>query len=387
MKIVYVLWSTAVMGGLETVTALKVNSLVDRGYDVSIITRRQKGAKPFAEIDRRVNQIDIDVEWEYVYQYSNPIKRFFEFKRLYRLYRERILKQIQRIEPNVIVLTSFSEADILKHDIKKLKEISDVNAQIILEAHSSKYFSLTEPIRSVGIRGWIGSLFDKRRRLAYEKLPSFYDLFVVLTDEDKEQWPNIKNIRVIPNPRRFETKERANYSAHKVITVGRYAKEKGHLDLLDVWSRITHQYPNWELEIVGDGYMREAMERKIRELGLEKKVVLHPATTDIIGRLKTASVFVFTSYSEGFGMALTEAQALGLPIVSYACKCGPRDIITNDVDGYLVEVGNKDEFVNRLEELMHDEQKRSDFGRNAALASSKYRVDAVMNIWEECFHM
>ncbi|MDO4692337.1 MAG: glycosyltransferase [Porphyromonadaceae bacterium] len=340
MKIVYVLWSTAVMGGLETVTALKVNSLVDRGYDVSLITRRQKGAKPFADIDPRVEQVDIDVEWEYAYQCPNPIKRFFELKRLHRLYRTRILAQIRRMKPNIIVLTSFSEAEILKRSVNQIKKGAAPNAKIILESHSSKYFSLTEPHRPKGVLGTIGSLFDKIRKLSYEKLPSFYDQFVVLTHEDKDQWAAIKNIAVIPNPRRFETSDRSDYSAHKVITVGRYAKEKGHLDLIEIWSKVAHQYPDWTLEIVGDGYMRQTMQRRIEELGVGGSVMLHPATRDVVGRLKTASIFVLTSYSEGFPMVLAEAQALGLPIVSYACKCGPRDIVSDGVDGYLVSTGD-----------------------------------------------
>lgn len=342
MKIVYVLWSTAVMGGLETVTVLKVNKLVELGYDVAVITRRQNGLPPFSKIDDRVTQKDIAVEWENLHSIANPVKRYCALQRAYAEYRKRILGEISALQPDIIVLTSFTEAEILKRDIKKMKAMTNGRAKIILESHSSKYFSLNLPSRNTGgVRQLIGRILDRRKTQLYEKLPSLFDAFVALTREDREQWPHVHNIEVIPNPRRFETDEIADYTAHKVITLGRYSKEKGHLDLIEMWSEIIRRYPNWTLEIVGDGYMRDAMQSKIDELGLQGSVLLHPATKNVIEKLKEASVFVFTSYSEGFPMALAEAQAISLPIVSYACKCGPRDMITDGEDGFLVDVGNK----------------------------------------------
>lgn len=101
----------------------------------------------------------------------------------------------------------------------------------------------------------------------------------------------------------------------------------------------------------------------------------------------SSSIYVMTSRYEGLPMVLLEAQALGLPIVSYTCPCGPRDIVSDGVNGYLVPEGREEEFAARLRLLMADEQLRRDMGRAAHEASSRYRMQTVMPQWLELFEV
>ena len=88
-----------------------------------------------------------------------------------------------------------------------------------------------------------------------------------------------------------------------------------------------------------------------------------------------------TSRFEGFGMVLIEAMASGLPCIAYDCPCGPRTIIENKTNGLLIENGNKNQFVQALENLIEDENQRFEMGKNAKSSINKYQIDAIMNSW------
>ena len=92
-----------------------------------------------------------------------------------------------------------------------------------------------------------------------------------------------------------------------------------------------------------------------------------------------------TSRTEGFGMVLVEAMALGLPCIAYDCPCGPREIIQNNENGLLVENGNIDLFVQKMELLIEDENLRLQMGKNAQESIGKYDIDSIMQQWKSLF--
>jgi glycosyltransferase involved in cell wall biosynthesis len=106
---------------------------------------------------------------------------------------------------------------------------------------------------------------------------------------------------------------------------------------------------------------------------------------NINDKYSEASIMIMTSRTEGFGMVLVEAMASGLPCVAYDCPCGPRAIILNNENGFLVEDGNIDSFIQKLELLMEDEKLRIQMGINAQKSVKKYNLDAIMLQWNTLF--
>lgn len=219
------------------------------------------------------------------------------------------------------------------------------------------------------------------------RVASRFDDFVVLTQEDLGYWGKMPNIKCIPNPRTFEGLEISDTSSLRVLAVGRYEYEKHFPELLHLWARLTPIYPDWTLEIVGDGPLRSRFTKLVEELNLQGSVLLSRSTNDIRSHYERASVMLLTSEYEGLPMVLLEAQAMGLPIVAYACPTGPRDIVTDGEDGYLITPGDADTFAKRLGELMSDAELRHRMGNKALVQSERFDQERIMALWKQLFHI
>ncbi|MCC8173457.1 MAG: glycosyltransferase, partial [Odoribacter sp.] len=99
-----------------------------------------------------------------------------------------------------------------------------------------------------------------------------------------------------------------------------------------------------------------------------------------------SSIFALTSRYEGFGLVITEAMNCGVPPVVYSCKCGPKDIIQNGKNGFLVEANNKKEFIHKLTLLMNNENLRKEIGKAAKERSEDFHADIIMQKWIKLFH-
>ena len=94
-----------------------------------------------------------------------------------------------------------------------------------------------------------------------------------------------------------------------------------------------------------------------------------------------SSIFVFSSRYEGFGLVLVEAMSCGLPVVSFACPCGPRDIINDGENGFLIEPGDVDSFSESIQNLMKNPALRNKMSEKAFNSVEKYSLDSIMKKW------
>ena len=194
------------------------------------------------------------------------------------------------------------------------------------------------------------------------------------------------NICVIPNASTFQNAQTSPLTVPKVIAIGRYDYQKGFDRLIMAWKKVTETVSGWHLDIIGDGSKRQELQSLIQQLGMEKHISLIKPTSNIDSTYLHASILALTSHYEGLPMVLIEAQSFGLPIVAFNCKCGPMDVVTDGVDGFLVPEGDIEAFADRLLVLMQDRVLRKNMGRRAKSASSRYEEVFIMKQWMKLFH-
>lgn len=370
MKLLYNIAGTYRPAGMERVLVNKANWFATHGYEVIIVTTDQKGRKPYFELDPSIRCVDLGIGYEdnnggsllnKIINY--PLKQLKHYKKLKTL----LLKE----QPDVTI-------SMFCNDVSLIPKIKD-GSKKILEVHFSRFKRL-----QYGRTGLWG-IVDKWRSDNDVRLADKFDAFVVLTKEDSGYW-NTDNIRYIPNARTFENVTPANLDNKKVITVGRYSYQKGYDLLIKVWDEVHKHYPDWTLDIIGDGEEREKLQKMIDDLNLAGSVCLKHSTPQIAQEYQNASIVALSSRYEGLPMILLEAQTFGLPIVSFKCKCGPQDVITNGVDGYLVDEGDIKGMADRIMALIKDVRRRKVMGKAAIISSKRYSEDTIMQKWVDLFN-
>ena len=230
--------------------------------------------------------------------------------------------------------------------------------------------------------------FDKKLLKDFREHYSNIDQFVLLTESVKEEIAQVMKdnhhteLTVIPN---FLPDLKQDTSAEKkkqVIAVGRLHEVKGFLRLLDLWKEAGVD-EHIVLKIVGDGEQFKEIEAKIKGLGLEGRVILTGALehSQVMEEMRASLLYVMTSYTEAFPYVLIEAMSAGLPIISYDVRVGPRAIVTDGENGFLIEDGNKKEFGIKMKALLEDELLRAKMERSSLKKAKHFSEDAVIPKW------
>ncbi|WP_328916833.1 MULTISPECIES: glycosyltransferase family 4 protein [unclassified Streptomyces] len=177
-------------------------------------------------------------------------------------------------------------------------------------------------------------------------------------------------VSAVPNSAPASTLPPSDCSAPVVVAAGRLAEGKRYDDLIRAFATVRAARPDWTLRVYGSGPKRASLAALIKELDVGKHVTLMGPVSPLEPELAKASVLAVTSTVESFGMTIVEAMRAGLPVVSTDCPLGPREIITDGVDGLLVPPGDVDAIAAALLALAEDDERRRAMGR-AALASAE----------------
>lgn len=208
---------------------------------------------------------------------------------------------------------------------------------------------------------------------------------IVLTHTDRNFYPAFlhKKMTVIPNFTCINPDGlTAKLESKTVLAAGRIeGKIKGFDLLVEAWQEVARHYPDWTLKIAGGGNPYE-LSNNIHALSLEQSVRLTGAVKNMAGEYLDSSLFVLTSRSESFGLVIIEAMSFGLPVVSFDCPNGPREIIEDGINGRLVKNGNVKELSKALMEMISDKGKRARFGKSAQCKyKAQYTLDKILDTW------
>ena len=174
-----------------------------------------------------------------------------------------------------------------------------------------------------------------------------------------------------------------NIKSKQIISVGRLTYQKGFDMLCDVAKVVLKDNKGWKWLILGDGEDKDKLRSKIKEYGLENKLILKGNVSNVEEYYKNSSLYVMTSRFEGLPMTLLEAKTYKLPIVSFNCLTGPSEIVKNNVNGYLINPENVEAMSNKLNILMNDENKIKEFSNNAQIDIEKFKLKPIIERWEK----
>jgi len=374
MRIVYCLNSIRYLGGIQHVTIVKANALAEiEGNEVYIIVTDNKDGVLCQPLSPKVRLVDLDVNY-----YSDDWKSRWNVltgifvKR--REHKRRLAKALNEIQPDIVISVGQAEKNMLPSihgDWKTIRELHFMKNYRMMSAST-----LMDKVMAV-----CGDLYDYHYKIFK------YDRIVVLTNEDKDvNWNGNYRMTVIPNPTTFSGGGVSSLSVKTVIATGRLARQKNFSSLIRAFKLVATKHPDWHLEIYGEGGEKTELQSLINTLGLAGNVFLKGYTSNVQRKMLDASCFVLSSLYEGLPLVMVEAMSCGLPVVSYACPCGPKDIISEGVDGFLVPVGDEAALADRICRLIEDKDLRLRMGRAAKEKANKYRLENVIPMWMDLFN-
>ena len=361
-------------GGVERVVSVKASYFAEvYHYDVTIIVTEGKDRDCFFPLSDKVKVINLNLGFEELWKASFIKKIFLYLKKQYK-YRRMLKSELMRIRPDITI-------SVLRREINFINSIPDGSHKIgELHVNRSNYRNFTSResnlLKRFFARFWMNDLIKHLRKL---------DRMVVLTEDAKRDWPELSNVRLIPDPIPFIVNQVSTLSSKRVVSIGRYAYEKGNDLLLKAWSKVEKSCKDWTLDIYGMGNQTPYQElMKILKID-ETRCHLHESLTNVKEAYLNSAIFTLPSRFEGFGLVIIEAMACGVPVVAFDCENGPRNIITNNQDGVLVKPFDVDEYAESLLRLMRDDQLRAQMGNRAYESSKRYSIEDIAMRWKTLF--
>lgn len=358
MKILYITPFVEGAGGVQRVLSSKTNYLIERyNYEVSILSTNSGVANKHYDFNENIkfySEQALGNVFTYLYRYSKILEKY-----------------IEKIKPDIIVVCDNGYKGYA------IPFLISVKQKIIFECHGTRY---TDE-KGNRICNYILNSFKYK---FFDICASQFSKIIAPVDDFKNEFKS-NNLIIIPNPLWFFTDSEPNYNSKKVIAVGRHSYQKNFEVMLSIWQKVVVKHPDWVLEIYGESDSDVDLKSVSKLLGINKNVVFYNAVRNINEKYLEASFFLLTSRFEGFGMVLIEAMASGLACISFDCRRGPKDIIENNRNGFLIKVGDEEAFVEKVNLLIEDENLRMQFGKNAKESTEKYNIESIMKQWNALF--
>ena len=357
-------------GGIEKCISVLANLLCTR-YQVEIATCYKILEEPAFHLDERVKVIylndDIKPNREAFYnalKKKNPI---------------RILKE-----------GSYSVKVLYRRKKTMCNYITNCNSDVIISTKDIfNYWTCSYARDGVIKIGWEHNHYHKSDKYSTNMINSAKKLdYFVLVSSDLQKFYSEKlaNSKVmciyIPNAIESVPKHLSSLKEKRLISVGRLVPEKGFIDLLKVFNILQLDYPDWSLDIVGDGVERNNLENYIKTHNLNN-VTLHgfQGKEYIDDLLNKSSIYVMTSFTESFGIVLIEAMSHGVPCIAYDSAEGAREIINSGDNGFLIKNRNIDAMLLKIKNLIENEKLRKNVGKAARKSIDKYTSEVVGEEW------
>ena len=377
MRIAYIIDSIAFKGGAERIISEKMNELsADDNYCIYIITCYQFPdiAPNTYYISEKVRQIHLQIPVHKQYKYPYP-RRLWEKWKYHKMLRQKLSKTIDAIQPDIIIGVGYTLADVVCNIRCQAKKV--------IEAHEARHFTMSNELYCE--RSPLSKLFVAIYRMAYlHTIEKKASVVVCLTHEDANDWHKARRVEVIPNFSTMQVTAMSTGTSNRVIAVGRLEWQKGYDKLIHIWKNISTRYPDWQLDIFGEGTLKDELQVQIQQEQVSN-ISIHPFIDNISKEYANSSICVLTSRFEGFSLVLLEAMKHGVPCVTFDCPYGPRDVVDNEKNGYVVENDNIELFIRKLSQLIEHPETRKAFSERAIVKAKIFDKEVIMRQWKALF--
>lgn len=343
-------------GGTERVVSVLANRWAARvGWQVTVLTLEASGTRPYYAFDPRIT----------IRQLGLPPGRRDKLSGTWQVAR-RILalrRALRAANPDAILVF------LTRTNVMTLLATHGTGVPVVVSERNNPALQTAGPFW-----GWL------RARL----YPRAFCL-VTMTQGALDFFPASMRPRgrVIPNPVDLPAGWRERRGGKVLAAVGRLVPQKGFDLLLRAFAEVAPRFPEWTLVIWGEGEERPNLERQRDSLGLQHRVRL-PGLSERPGIwVETADAFVLSSRYEGWGIVLLEAMGAGLPVVSFDCEWGPREMVRDGVDGLLVPREDVPALARALAAVLADEALRARLGAAARASAERFAADRVVALWDE----
>jgi GalNAc-alpha-(1->4)-GalNAc-alpha-(1->3)-diNAcBac-PP-undecaprenol alpha-1,4-N-acetyl-D-galactosaminyltransferase len=357
MKVTLVIYAMG-LGGAQRVMSILANYWATHGSEVTLITLSGCTRPSFYELEAQVKLVQLGI--------IGDSPNFIQILRTGSQRIGRLRAAILASQPDVVI--SFLNTV----NVMTLIATWQLNLPVIVSEHSYPAF--------LDVNRWWQALMKVTYRRA--------DLVTLLTESALAFYPRDRGYRsiVMPNPVITPAAEITTtqlVSSPTLIAIGRLHAVKGFDLAITAFAKLRDKHPDWHLTILGEGPNRAELEELRSKLDLTNFVHFLGQVQNVNAHLRQADIFVLSSRFEGFPMALCEAMACGVPVVAADCLSGPREIITDGVDGILVAMEDVDALAHGMDILMSDPVKRQQLARAAPQILERFGLEQVMNSWKE----
>jgi glycosyltransferase involved in cell wall biosynthesis len=348
-------------GGAEGVCVSLANGMAERGHCVTVVVLHLSGATRQVSLTPRVRLVNLGVNhsrWSW-----------------------KSAAQILREEnPDTVMAFNWQLAVVLALIRRGL------SLRFRLIARNANFLSESEKAKP-GI--WHGWLLRHLGRVLYPLVDSFVAQSEAMrTDLISYLGVDQSRVTVIHNPVSATVVAAANsadcvphHRRKYLLCIGRLVDQKAFHSAMAAFSQIAGRHPELRLKIVGQGERERDLRQLAQSLGLTHRIDFCGFQSDVASYYKGAKFTLLTSYYEGFPNVLVESLALGTPVVSFDCPSGPREIVLEGVNGFLVPPGNIALLVESMEKaLVHTWD-----ARQVADTVKPFNLDGILDKYEHAF--
>ena len=358
-------------GGLEKQVTTLANEL-SKSYDVELVVLYDLlNGKSFYELNDNINV-------KFVLSYG-PI-RIKELKEM--LKKIKIIKFFKSLAKDIKLI--FTKYCGVKKIVNNLKTDAVISSRIEFSKQIKRrdILTISQEHSYIDTPGYIKKVKKSFKNIKY---------LVVMTDKAREnykKWLNGNNTytEVIKISNAVNsTNKKAALDSNQIISVGRLEDVKDFETLIRVFSMCLEKNNNLRLEIVGDGSKKEELVNLCKNLNILDYVHFTGKldSQQVETEMLKSSLFVLTSKSESFSLVLVEASALGIPCISFDIDVGPREIITDSENGFIIKDRNEELMKDKILKVMDNSDIRNKIGNNAKINAERYYIENVVNEWKK----